>query len=454
MTHAAVRRRRRARLAEAMGGRAVLLRGHRPLPRNFAANVYPFRQDSSFLYFTGVTSPDAAALIEADGRTTLYVPEPHPDDALWHGAASPPEAIAEAAGADAVAWTSALEGGAAAGARTLPVADPTAPRYGGIVDDALVRAVVDLRLARDDGEIAAMEAALDVTREAHVAAMAATRPGVTDTAVQAVIEGVFALRGMGLAYPSIVTARGEVLHGHATGAALRDGELLLVDAGAETASGYASDITRTWPVNGAFDGRQRAIYEAVLEAQLASIALVRSNVRYRDVHLESASVLASALVELGLLRGEVDGLVERGAHAAFFPHGVGHLIGLDVHDMELYGDLVGYGAEGRRSDQFGLSFLRLDRDLRPGMVVTVEPGLYFVPAILGDAALRERLGDAVAWDEAERWLPFGGVRIEDDVLVTDGAPRVLGPGIPKSVAAVEAGVGIGPTPSERLLPNG
>ncbi|MCP4872015.1 MAG: aminopeptidase P family protein [Proteobacteria bacterium] len=449
MTDAATYRARRARLAEAMGGRPLLLRGHNVLPRNFALNAYPFRQDSTFLYFLGVDAPNASAVIAADGATTLYLPEPHADDPLWHGEVPPPGEVGALAGVDSVANAEALDG---SGCLTLAVADPTVGLAGAVDSSDLTQAVVRLRLTRDADEIAQMEAALAVTAEAHVAAMGATHPGVTDTAVQAIIEAVFKVHGMGLAYPSIVTARGEVLHGHASGTPLVDGDLLLVDAGAETPGGYASDITRTWPVSGTFDGRQRAAYEAVLEAQTAAIELVRPGVRYREVHLQSARVLAAALVELGLLHGDVDGLVEQGAHAVFFPHGVGHLIGLDVHDMELYGD-IGYPAGRERSDQFGLGFLRLDCDLEDGMVVTVEPGFYVVPAILQDASLRERFGDSVDWAAAEGWLGFGGIRIEDDVLATASGPRVLGPGIPRTVAEVEALVGIGPNPRQRLLPN-
>jgi len=449
MNQPAVYRARRARLSEALGGRPILLRGHSVLPRNFALNTYPFRQDSTFLYFTGVSSPDAAAVIEGGGETTLYLPQPHADDALWHGEVPAPDAVAADAGAEAVARRSALDG---SGCLTLPVADPTIGLCGAADSPDLTAAVVRLRLTRDEDEIVAMEAALAVTAVAHVEAMRATRVGVTDTAVQAVIEAIFTLHGMTCAYPSIVTGRGEVLHGHATGARLAPGDLLLVDAGAETSTGYASDITRTWPVTGRFEGRQKAAYEAVLEAHDAAVELVRPGVRYREVHLQAARVLAGALVDLDLLVGEVDGLVERGAHAVFFPHGVGHLIGLDVHDLELYGD-VGYPGERARDAQFGLGFLRLDRDLEPGMAVTIEPGFYVVPAILGDAQLRERLGDAVRWSAAEDWLGFGGIRIEDDVLTTTSGPRVLGPGIPRTVDEVEAQVGIGPSPRQRLLPN-
>lgn len=441
MTPPSVLSARRAKLSEALGGEPILVFGHGSLPRNFPANTYRFRQDSSFLFLCGLSRPGCALRIDAGGHSTLYVPEAGPDDALWHGVQPGFAAVAEAAGVQEVRPATSLD---PAGCHVLPVADPTV-----VVSEpsaALVRALVALRLHRDEGEIDAMRRAIAVTEEAHVWAMSVTRPGVRDDEVQALIEYTFALRGMGLAYPSIVTARGEVLHGHAEGAPLEEGQLLLVDAGAESPEGYASDITRTWPVSGRFTGRQRAVYAAVLEAQQASIDALGPGVRYRDVHLASARVIARFALDEGLLSGDLDGLVEAGAHAVFFPHGVGHLIGLDVHDMELYGDVVGYPEARPRETQFGLSFLRLDRDMEPGVVVTIEPGIYFVPAILEDRKLHDRLGTSVDWDRARSWLPFGGIRIEDDVLVTSAGCEVLSSSIPKQLGEIEDLVGTGEMP--------
>jgi Xaa-Pro aminopeptidase len=447
-------RARRARLSAAVSGEPLLLLGHSVLPRNYLANVLPYRQDSTFLYFLGVEEPGCAALVEAGGRTTLFVPASDPSDAFWHGDLVPMEAWAEVAGADAVAPRDALQ---PAPRHALPLADPVAnaeaarlslrpldPRdAAGTGSRALLDAVVEQRLCRDFDELQAIRRALAVTREAHAAGMAATRPGASENHVHAVVEAVFAAHGMGTSYPSIVTVRGEILHGHARGLPCEDGALMLVDAGAEDPSGYASDVTRTWPVSGRFSPRQRDVYEAVLAAQADAIARVRPGVRWRDVHRAAARILAQALRDWGLLRGDLDGLVERGAHAVLFPHGLGHLMGLDVHDMELLGDAALYEGGRTRSPQFGLRWLRFDRDLLPGMVVTVEPGLYFSPAILRDPGLRETLGDSVDWARCESWLPFGGIRIEDDVLVTADGCEVLSAAIPKSVAEVESAVGTG-----------
>ena len=441
---------RRARLAELVPG-PILLAGHGELPRNYLANPHRFRQDSTFLYFVGLAMPGAAAVIE-DGRTTLYLPAEDPGDVLWHGEVPSHVDLARAVGADAVAPISAL---LPADRHALPMADSAANRQAAAwsqrpLDPArpvataspeLLAAVVTLRSVRDSSDLLAMRHALVVTERAHRAAMAATVPGLSEFKLAGIVDGCIQQAGMVPAYGTICTVRGEVLHGRPTIRCIGDGQLLLLDAGAEEPGGFASDITRTWPVSGRFTERQAAVYDAVLAAQEASIALVRPGVRYRDVHLASCRVLASFLRDEGLLRGEVDGLVEQGAHAAFFPHGVGHLLGLDVHDLELYGDAASYPAGRERSAQFGLSYLRLDRDLEPGMVVTIEPGLYFVPAILNDPRLRERLGGAVDWSAACDWLPFGGIRIEDDVLCADEGPVVLSETIPKQRADLEVLIG-------------
>jgi Xaa-Pro aminopeptidase len=454
---------RRVALAAAMGDAPVLLMGHRRQPRNYLANPQPFRQDSTFLYYTGVEEAGAACVIGAGGHTTLYLPERTAADALWHGTLPTLSEVAATCGAEEGRPIGELAPGDYA---ALPVAEPGANAEAsrlcgraldpsdplGSSDRTLLDAVIAQRLTRDWDEVLAMRWACFASKEAHVAAMEATRPGVTDSAIQALIEGVFALHGMPTAYPSIVTARGEVLHGHATGQALQRGDLLLVDAGAEGPHGYASDITRTWPVSGSFTARQADVYDAVLAANLAGIETVGPGVAYRDVHFAACRVLAQALKDWGLLRGDVDGLVEQGAHAVFFPHGVGHLIGLDVHDMELFGDHALYAPQRTRSDQFGLGYLRLNRDLEPGMVVTVEPGLYWSPAILADASLRARLGDAVEWVVAEQWVGLGGVRIEDDVLVTEDGFDVLSEATPKGRAEIEEIVGSGLPPRDRMAP--
>lgn len=252
------------------------------------------------------------------------------------------------------------------------------------------------------------------------------------------MEAALLHEGMGTSYNSIVTVAGEVLHNNEYHRVLRDGDLLLADVGAETQDGYAGDVTRAWPVSGAFSGTQRAIYEVVLAAQKATIEAARPGVRYRELHLLAARKMTEGLVQLGLLRGEPDALVADGVHALVFPHGIGHLLGLDVHDMEDLGDRAGYAPGRSRSTQFGLCFLRLDRDLTAGMCVTIEPGIYFSPAVHQHAELRALAGDRVNWTEVARYNDVRGIRIEDDVLITNEGSRVLTSVIPKEVAEVEA----------------
>ncbi len=305
------------------------------------------------------------------------------------------------------------------------------------IDLELAKAIVSLRSTHDQAALAELRKAAAVSVEAHKAGMAATRTVYVEAQVRAAIESVMIANGMSCAYNSIVTVHGEVLHNEQYHHPIRPGDLLLVDAGAETASGWASDITRTWPVSGTFSPTQRDIYDIVLAAHDACIAAMRPGVEYRDIHLLAARTIAERLVDLGILLGPLEKLVEMDAHALFFPHGVGHLLGMDVHDMEDLGDLAGY-AEGRvRSDRFGLNYLRLNRPLQPGMLVTIEPGFYQVPAILNDPERRSYYHDVVNWDRLEQFTDVRGIRIEDDVLVTETGTEILTAALPTSAMAIE-----------------
>jgi Xaa-Pro aminopeptidase len=453
---------RRIELARRLG-RPVLLLGNGLRARNLPKYSVEFRQDSTFLYFTGCAMPNAAALIDADGRCTLFSPLPAKDDALWHGVVDGPEALRARFAVDELRDVSALEGAAAGlGLPTLAVPDEEQNRLGARLtglplrfgvdhgDDALVSAIIEMRSTKTEAELVELRRVAGITAQAFRLAMAATRPGGHEAQIAALFHGALALHGLTTGYHSIITVRGEILHNPDYVNSLDDGQLLLLDGGGEGDAGYTVDITRTWPVNGRFSGRQRAAYEAVLAAQRASIELVRPGVRYRDVHMRSAEVLAQFLCDEGLVRGGVEAALATHAHALFFPHGVGHLLGLDVHDLETYGDRPAYAPGRSRAKEFGTAYLRLDLDLSPGHVVTIEPGFYVVPAILHDPALRARFKDQVDWDRAESWIGFGGVRIEDDVVCTVGEPEVLTQATPKDPQAVEALIGQGPSALERL----
>lgn len=442
---------RRAKLAEKLGGVPALIPAGAPRPRNYPATTYPFRASSHFLYFAGLPIENAMLLVNG-GEHTLFVPPHDAQDELWHGKIASFDALAIASGCAVRSLAELPDTVRGRVIGTVPAVD-LATRVTqekllnraldtlGDEDEALADAIIALRLIHDADAIAGLREAADATKAAHVAGMKATRAGLLEAEVCAAMEHEVARRGMTTAYGSIVTVHGEVLHNDAHHHRLSDGDLLLADVGAETASGWAGDVTRTWPVSGAFSGPQRAIYEVVLAAQEAAIACVAPGARYRDVHLVASKAIATGLVDLGVLSGDPAELVADGVHALFFPHGVGHLIGLDVHDMEDLGDHAGYAAGRMRSSQFGLSYLRLDRDLAPGMAVTIEPGFYQVPAILRDeklcAVAKGRLDRAAL----ARFADVRGIRIEDDVLVTKTGREVLTAGIPKTVSEVEAAVG-------------
>lgn len=283
-----------------------------------------------------------------------------------------------------------------------------------------------------------MESAAAVSREMYLAAMALAKPGRYEYQISGAMEGIALANGCRLAFPPIVTVNGQIFHMHAQDNVLTRGRMLLCDCGAEAPSGYASDITRSIPVGGKFNRRQKDIYGIVLAGQESAIKAIKPGVNFKDVHLRTARLMAEGLKGLGLMKGDAAEAVAAGAHALFFPHGLGHNIGLDVHDMEDYGEnYVGYGEKVERSRQFGLAYLRMARELKPGHVLTVEPGLYFIPALYALWRKEKRHGDFIVYDAVEKFLDFGGVRIEDDVLVTDRGRKVLGPPIPKTIADVE-----------------
>ncbi len=448
--------RRRSALGATIDAPALFFAGASQ-PRNYAANTFAFRATSHFLYLVGIPLEGAVLAVRPGGASVLFRPREEPDAALWHGPGLDDAELASRIGCEVRALDELEETIELEAAATLPAIDaqtlalqsrllrrPIAPRALEGIDARLADAMIALRLAHDDAAIAELRRAASATTEAHLAGMKATRDGLSEWHVRAVMLGALAYDNCGVSYEPIVTIRGEVLHNTRYPNRLHDGALLLADVGAETASGWAGDVTRTWPVSGAFSATQRALYEVVLAAQARAIELVRPGVRYRDVHVAASHVVAEGLLALGILRGaSAESLVEVGAHALFFPHGVGHLLGLDVHDMEDLGDRAGYAPGRSRSSQFGLSYLRLDRDLAPGMAVTIEPGYYHVPAILHDPALTSLVARFVDRDALARFSDVRGIRIEDDVLVTLEGHEVLTSAIPKAIDEVQAAVRAG-----------
>ena len=302
----------------------------------------------------------------------------------------------------------------------------------------LVLACVKQRMIKSEEEIAEIEKAIETAYNMHVGAMKLAMPGRYEYELAGFMQGE-AWKGNGpVSFPVIMTVHGETLHNHGHNNRLEVGRMLVMDAGAETPMNYCSDITRSVPVGGKFDARQKAIYEIVLAAQLEAAAVTRPGITYKEVHTAASRKLAEGYLGLGILKGNLDDIVANGAHALMMPHGLGHMMGLDVHDMENYGQIyVGYDDETRPSEQFGLGSLRCGRRLQPGFVITDEPGCYFIPALIDKWHAEGTCKDFINFDELEKWKDFGGIRIEDDILVTDTGSRVLGKPIPKTVAEIE-----------------
>jgi len=448
---------RRKLLRKSLGSGLLIFVANEESPMNYPANTYHYRQDSSFLYFFGLASPGLAAAVDADeGTDTLYGDDIGIEDIIWMGNLPKIKDRALSVGVRKVAPRAAFDETvrkALAAGRTVHYLPPyrhdtkiALSQLLGIpigelkakASAALIKASVDQRLFKSKEEVREMEEAVAVSREMYLAAMELAKPGRYEYQVSGAMEGIALSYGMHLAFPPIVTVNGQTLHMHEHENLLVKGRLLVCDCGAEAPSGYASDITRTVPVGGRFNRRQRDVYEIVLAGQEAAIKAIKPGVNFKDIHLQTARIMAEGLKDLGLMKGDMAEAVGAGAHALFFPHGLGHNIGLDVHDMEDYGENhVGYGEKVERSKQFGLAYLRMARELKPGYALTVEPGLYFIPALAALWKKEKKHRDFIVYDAVEKFLDFGGARIEDDVLVTEKGRRVLGPPIPKTVAEIE-----------------
>jgi Xaa-Pro aminopeptidase len=448
-------RQRRNKIREQVGGGIILWIGHGLQPRNYADNTYPFRQNSHFLYYTGLAEPDLVLLSFPEFDHDILFSKPASiDDIVWTGPKPSRIDLARNAGIETVEDIERLEEYLAK-AQTQKTKIQYLPPYqyatlfklaqllnvelGEVVPNAsqrLMELVAGQRSVKSDVEIAEIEEALSITDRMHRTCMAAARPGMRESELAGMIQGIALSGDRQQSYDPIVTVRGEVLHNHSYDGILSEGQLLLNDSGAESLMYYASDITRTFPVSGRFTAVQAEVYQVALRMQLGTIGMIKPGISYREIHLGACRILAEGLRTMGLMQGNPSDAVDAGAHALFFPHGIGHMLGLDVHDMEDLGDIVGYKKE-RRSGQFGLNFLRLSRPLEAGFVLTVEPGIYFIPALI-DRWQQERLHkEFLNYDRINTFRGFGGIRIEDDVLVTSAGAHVLGPAIPKTIPEVE-----------------
>ena len=303
----------------------------------------------------------------------------------------------------------------------------------------LIKAVISMRAIKEKNEIDEIEKAVDIAYEMHVTAMKMCKQGIREQDIFGTIEGIALAKGGGTSFPIILSIDGQTLHNHAHGNILKNGRMMVTDAGAETNLHYASDITRTTPVGGKFSQPQKDIYEIVLKANTEAIKATRPGISNRDLHFMACKIIASEMKALGLMKGDVDEAVAAGAHALFMPHGLGHMMGLDVHDMEALGEnFIGYNEEVKRSDQFGTSFLRFALPYKPGHVFTVEPGCYFIPELIEKWKAEGKFKEFINYSKIDSYMSIGGIRIEDNVLITDKGHKVLGKPIPKTVNEVES----------------
>jgi Xaa-Pro aminopeptidase len=449
---------RRNRLREKMGSGIILIPGNMESPMNYTDNCYHFRQDSTFLYFFGLDIPDLFGVIDANsGDDTIFGNDNSIEDIIWSGIKPTIKDLAASVGVvNSFPFKYLFAKVSQSVSKGSPVhfippyrsdiklllEELTEIQASGLANKGsldLIHALVEMRSVKDEFEIAEIENACETGYKMHVTAMKMAKHGVMEQDIAGTIEGISLAYGRGTSFPTILTQNGQTLHNHDHSSLLEKGRLMLVDAGAESNSHYASDFTRTIPVDGKFSQKQLDIYNIVLKANNTATSLIKPGETYLSIHLKVAEVLVTGLKDLGLMKGDVKEAVANGAHALFFPHGLGHMMGLDVHDMENYGQIyVGYDKEIRPVDQFGTAYLRLGRRLQKGFVITNEPGLYFIPALI-EKWYNEKINHAfINFDQAKKYLDFGGIRLEDDILVTATGSRILGNRIPINPEEVEA----------------
>lgn len=453
---------RRNKLRKTVKNGIVLILGNGESPANYRANTFHFRQDSNFLYYFGLNIPDLVGVLDIEADTDcLYGDDFTIDDIIWMGPQPSVKELGESVGVRSTfsqrelyhTVMNAIKRGRKVHflppyrhanmqllESLLGICAELLPHY---VSTELIQAVVAQREIKDAHEIENLDHASEIGYMMHTTAMKMCRPGITEREIAGTIEGIALQHGAGVSFHSIVSQNGETLHNHNHGNRLEAGRLLLCDAGAESTMNYCSDFTRTMPVSGKFTDKQREIYNIVLAANNRAIELIRPGITYQQIHLEAAKVIANGLVGLGLMKGSVDDIVVNGATALFFPHGLGHQMGLDVHDMEDLGEkYVGYNAEVERSTQFGLGALRMGKRLVEGTVLTVEPGIYFIPALIAKWETEKINTSFIDFKRAKEYIGFGGIRLEDDVLVKANGNRLLGKKrVPITIDEVEAIVG-------------
>ncbi len=448
---------RRDVLRKSMSGGIALFIGNDEVGMNYTGNVYPFRQDSTFLYYFGIDVPGLFAIIDFDGdQDILFGNDPSTSDIVWTRPVTSIKEFAENCGISTIKTTDDLPkfiGGSVSKGIKVHFLNPYRHKQTIFISELfqqspswveancseeLVIKIVDQRSIKEDQELEELDEATTITGNMHKRAMEFAHPGMLERDVMAEVYKVALSEGVGVSFPPIVSIHGEVLHNQYFDNRLDEGQLLLVDCGAENSRHYAGDMTRTFPVSKNFTSQQKEIYAIVLEAQKSTAEALKPGVPYKDIHLIAAKIITTGLKDLGVMHGNVEEAVEAGAHALFFPHGLGHMIGLDVHDMENFGEkYVGYDKSTNRSEQFGTNHLRLAKKLIEGNVLTIEPGIYFISTLISIWKDENKFTEFINYQKLEAYSDFGGIRIEEDFAITSKGNRLLGKPVAKEINDVE-----------------
>lgn len=449
---------RRARLHKIMKSGLALFPGNVDAPMNYPGNTYYFRQDSDFLYFFGIDLEGFAGVMDFDsGKDFIFGNDFEIDDVVWMGTQPSVKELSLKCGITDSAPISKLAEiihSAKEKGRKIhflpPYRGETKMTLGLLLKENpckmythasvdLIKAVISMRSIKEQIEVEEIEKAVNIAYEMHVTAMKMCKPGIKEQEIFGAIQGIAFAKGAGPAFPFIISINGQTLHNHSHTNILEEGRLMVNDSGVETSLHYTSDITRTIPVGGKFNQRQKEIYEVVLKANTESINAAKPGLSNLELHLKACKIIASGLKDLGLMKGNIDSAVELGAHALFMPHGLGHMLGFDAHDMEALGEIyIGYSENIKRSDQFGLEYLRFALSFKPGHVVTVEPGCYFIPELINSWKSNAKFSEFINYDKIQKYLDFGGIRIEDNILITNDGHKLLGKPIPKTILDIES----------------
>lgn len=448
---------RRARLHSIMKSGLALFLGNVDAPMNYPGNTYHFRQDSDFLYFFGIDLEGFTGVMDFDsGKDFIYGNDFGIDDIVWMGPQPLVKELALKCGITDTAPSSRLAeiiSEAKEKGRKVhflpPYRGETKMTLGSLLKENpcqmnthasvdLIKAVISMRSIKEQVEVEEIEKAVEIAYEMHVTAMKMCKPGIKEQEIFGALQGIAFAKGAGPAFPFIISINGQTLHNHIHINILKEGRLMVNDSGVETRLHYTSDITRTIPVGGKFNQRQKEIYEVVLKANTEAINAANPGLSNLELHLMACKIIASGLKDLGLMKGDIDSAVESGAHALFMPHGLGHMLGFDAHDMEALGEIyIGYSENVKRSEQFGLAYLRFALPFKPGHVLTIEPGCYFIPELINSWKSRMKFGEFINYNKVQTYLDFGGIRIEDNILITNDGHKLLGKPIPKTISDIE-----------------